>query len=94
MPPTDLASLVASYEALRAAFLASRTSPATRLGIQRMIAQGLHAWLTSRAPACPCKAQQVPYSPPITAAVPGNEALVHLIAAMTLQSLAFSEEAA
>lgn len=92
MPPTDPATFVAGYEALRASFLASRASPAVRLGIQRMIAEGLNAWLTSQ----PTKAQRAPpaYSSLVTVEVPGNEDLVQLMASMTLRSLVFSEEAA
>lgn len=96
MPPTDPTTFVTDYEALRASFLASRASPATRLAIQRLIAEGLHARLKSQPLARPSKAQRAPPpgSAPITAEVPGNEALVQLIASMTLGSLVFSEDTA
>jgi hypothetical protein len=95
MPPSDPVTFVTGYEALRASFLASRAAPATRLGIQRLIAEGLQAWLKRQPLARPCKAQRAPppCSPSSTAEVPGNEALVQLIASMTLGSLLFSEEA-
>ncbi len=96
MSPTDTRTFVTGYEALRASFLAARASPATRLGIQRLIAEGLDAWLKRQSLARPCKAQRAPPpgSPPITAEVPGNEALVQLIASMAFRSLVYSEETA
>ena len=96
MPPTDPLTFVADYEALRAAFMASGASPATRLENQRLIGEGLHAWLKRQSWACPGKAQRAPSpgSRPITAEVPDNEALVQLIASMTLGSLAFAEDTA
>ena len=96
MPPTDPLTFVAGYEALRASFLASRASPATRLGIQRLIAEGLHAWLKRQPLARPGKAQRAPPpgSRPITAEVPNNEAPVQLIASMAFRSLVYSEETA
>ena len=96
MPPTDPLTFVTDYEAPRAAFLAPRASPATRLDIQHLIAEGLQAWLKRQLLACPGKAQRAPPpgSRPITAEGPANEALVQLIASMTLRSLVFSEESA
>jgi hypothetical protein len=95
MLPTDPATFVTDYEVLRTSFLTSRASPAIRLDIQRLIAQGLQAWLKRQPLIRPCKAQRgsPPCSTTITAEVPGNEALVQLIASMT-QSLIFSEETA
>jgi hypothetical protein len=96
MPRTDPVTFVTGYEALRASFLASRATPTTRWGIQRLIAEGLHGWLKRQSLVHRCKTQRAPpaCSPPIAAEVPGNEALVQLIASMTLRSLVFSEEAA
>ena len=96
MPPTDPRTFITDYEALRAAFLASRASPATRSEYQRLIGEGLHAWLKRQSWARPGKAQRAPPpgSRPITAEVPDNEALVQLIASMTLGSLAFAEDTA
>ncbi len=95
MPPTDPTTFVTDYEVLRASFLSSRATPATRLGIQRLIAEGLQAWLKSQPLARPCKAQREasPCLPPITAEAPNSEALIQLIACMT-QTLVFAEEIA
>ncbi len=97
MPPTDPLTFVTDYEALRAAFLASRASPATRLEYRRLIAEGLHAWfkrqLLTRPSQTPPQAPP-PGSRPITAEGLDDEALVQLIASMTLGSLIFSEETA
>ncbi len=96
MLPTDSRLFITDYEALRAAVLNSGASSATHLSSQRLIAEGLHAWLKRQSWACPGKAQRAPSpgSRPITAEVPDNEALVQLIASMTLGSLAFAEDTA
>jgi hypothetical protein len=93
MPPTDPLTLVTDYEALRAAVLATRASPDTRLGIRRLIAEGLHAWL-KRQPWVRPEQAPPPSSPPLSAEGPDDEALVQLIASMTLGSLVFAEETA
>lgn len=96
MPATDPATTVADYEALRASFLASRVSPATRSRIRRMVAEGLHAWLASQPSAHTSQAQPAPAADPlpITVEVPDHDDLVQLMACMTLRSLNFSAEAA
>jgi len=95
MLPTDPATFITDYEVLRTSFLTSRASPAMRLDIQHLIAEGLQGWLRRQPLIHPCKGQREPppCSPTITAEVPDNEALVQLIASMT-QSLIFSEETA
>ncbi len=96
IPPTDPATTVADYEALRASFLASRASPATRSRIRRMVAEGLHAWLASQTTAHSSQAQRAPaaYSVPISADLSDHDDLIQLMACMTLRSLNFSAEAA
>ena len=96
MPPTDPRVFITDYEALRAAVLSSGASSATHLNRQRLIAEGLHAWLKRRALVRPGKAPRVPPSGslPITAEGSDHEALVQLIASMTLGSLVFAEETA
>ena len=96
MPATDPATTVADYEALRASFLASCASPATRSRIRRLVAEGLHAWLATQPSAHTSQAQPAPaaYSLPITADLPDHDDLVQLMAFMTLRSLNLSEEAA
>ncbi len=93
MPPTDPLTFVTDYEALCAAFLAPRASPATRLEYRRLIAEGLHAWF-KRQPLTRPSQTPPPGSLPITAEGLDDEALVQLIASMTLGSLVFSEETA
>lgn len=93
MPSTDPLTFVTDYEALRTAFLASRASPATHLGIRQLIAEGLHAWF-KRQPSVRLGQAPPPSSPPLIAEGPSDEALVQLIASMTLGSLAFAEDTA
>ena len=96
MPATDPATTVADYEALRASFLASRASAATRASIRCMLAEGLHAWL-ARQPSAQCsKAQPAPaaYSLPVSTDLPDHDDLIQLMACMTIRSLNFSAEAA
>ncbi len=96
MPATDPATTVADYEALRASFLASRASPATRSRIRRVVAEGLHAWLASQPSAHASQAQWAPApdSLPISADLPDHDDLIQLMACMTIRSLNFSLEAA
>ncbi len=91
IPPTDPATTVADYEALRASFLASRAYPATRSRIRRMVAEGLHAWLATQPSAQPAPAAD---PLPITVEVPDHDDLVQLMACMTLRSLNLSAKAA
>lgn len=91
IPPTDPATTVADYEALRASFLASRVSPATRSRIRRLLAEGLHAWLATQPSAQPAQ----PADPlPITTDLTDHDDLIQLMACMTLRSLNLSEKAA
>lgn len=96
MLPTDPRLFITDYEALRAAVLSSGASSATHLSRQRLIAEGLHAWLKRRALVRPGKVPRVPPpgSLPITPEGSDHEALVQLIASMTLGSLVFAEETA
>ena len=96
IPATDPATTVADYEALRVSFVASRASPATCSGIQRMVAEGLHAWLASQPSAPSSNVQRSPaaHSLPISADLPDHDDLIQLMACMTLRSLNFSAEAA
>jgi hypothetical protein len=96
MPPTDPLAFVTDYEALRACFLASQASPDTRSGFRRLIGEGLHAWLKRQSLACPGQAQRAlpPCSRPLTAEVSDHDALIQLIASMTLGSLVVAEESA
>ena len=96
MLPTDPRLFITDYEALRAAVLNSGASSATHSSSQRLIAEGLHAWLERRALMRPGKVPRVPPSGslPITPEGAAHEALVQLIASMTLGSLVYAEETA
>jgi len=95
-PPADPDTLVVGYEVLRAAFLASRASPATRSSIQRLVSGGLYAWLRSASllPLPKVRRASAADSPPITTAVAGSDDFIQLVASMTIQSLVYIEQAA
>ncbi len=94
MSAIDSLTCVTDYEMLRASFMTSKISSTTRLGIQRLITEGLLAWFKRQSLTLPRKVQQeIPAgSRSISDDEPDNEALIQLIASMTLQSLVISGE--
>ena len=84
-------AIINAYEALRASVLSSQVSPFTQRSQQRLIAEGLYAWIITLNETLANEPAQTPVevSSDFTATSPFNErgAIVELIASMTLQSL-------
>jgi len=82
-------AIISAYEALRASVLTAQVSPFTHRSMQRLIAEGLYAWIMtlngtySNEPV----RTAVEFSSAFTAPCNENGAIVQLIASMTLQSL-------
>lgn len=81
-------AIICAYEALRASVLTAQVSPFTHRSMQRVISEGLHAWIITLngTPNEPARTS-VDNSSDFTATFNESGAIVELIASMTLQSL-------
>ena len=82
-------AIINAYETLRAAVLTSQCSPLTHRSMQRLISEGLYAWIITLNGTCsnePVRTS-VDLSSDFTAPFNESGAIVELIASMTLQSL-------
>ena len=86
-------AIINAYEALRASVLISQCSPLTHRSMQRLISEGLYAWIITLNGTCSNEPVRtaVEFSSDFTAPFNEHGAIVELIASMTLQSL--TEEA-
>ena len=84
-------AISSAYEALRASVLTAQISAFTHRRMQRLIAEGLYAWILTlnATPSNEAARTSVDFSSAFTATSTRNDsgALVELIASMTLQSL-------
>ncbi len=84
-------AISSAYEALRASVLTSQISPFTHRRMQRLISEGLYAWIITLngTPSNEPARTSVDFSSDFTATSTFNESgtIVELIASMTLQSL-------
>lgn len=90
--PVDLVNattIINAYEALRASVLRSQCSPLTQRSMQRLISEGLYAWIMTLNGTDSNEAVRtaVDFSSDFTAPFNESGAIVELIASMTLQSL-------
>ena len=82
-------AIINAYELLRASVLRSKVSPSSHRSMQRVISEGLYAWiitLNAIASKEPTRTL-VDAASGFTAPCNENDAIVELIASMTLQSL-------
>ena len=82
-------AIINAYEALRASVLISQCYPLTHQSMQRLISEGLYAWIITLNGTCsnePVRTS-VDFSSDFTAPFNESGAIVELIASMTLQSL-------
>lgn len=83
------AARIDDYEQVRAAALTSRPAPVTRRWSQQLVGEGLYAWLMTRNGAQPH--ERAPTSVDVSSArttqLKQRNAIVQLLASMTLQSL-------
>ncbi|NNF96793.1 MAG: hypothetical protein HKM94_07710 [Halobacteria archaeon] len=82
-------AIINTYEVLRASVLRSQISPFAHRSMQRVIAEGLYAWIITlnEIPSSELARTSVDYSSSFTDPFNESDAIVRLIAAMTLQSL-------
>ena len=93
LEPVTTTALISAYEALRAAVLMSQCSPLAHRSIKRVIAERLYAWIITlnEIPANEPTRTLIDCSSGFSAPFNESDAIVELIASMTLQSL--TEEA-
>ena len=87
--PVNATVIINAYEALRAAVLMSPCSPLTHPSIKRVMAEGLYAWINTLngTPSNEPAQTSVDSSSGFTDTFNESDAIVGLIASMTLQSL-------
>ncbi len=83
------AAMINDYEQVRAAALAPGSSPGTRQWLKRLVGEGLYAWIMTRSVAQPHDRAPISmdYSSGIIAERNKRDAIVQLLASMTLRSL-------
>ena len=89
MQSMDAAAMINDYEQLRAASLASRCSPGTHPWLKRLVGEGLYAWLMTRnsAQSHDQALASINTSSPSAAVLNQHDAIVQLLASMTLRSI-------
>jgi len=87
--PLNATAIIDAYEALRAAVLRSQVSPFAYQSMQRVIAEGVYGWIITLngTPSDEPTRTSVAYSSGFTNTFNESDAIVGLIASMTLQSL-------
>jgi hypothetical protein len=82
-------AMISAYEALRASVLTAQCSPFTHRSMQRVISEGLYAWIITLGRTCSNEPARTSVDNSSDFTAPCNEsgAIVQLIASMTLQSL-------
>jgi hypothetical protein len=87
MESMDTTALINDYEQVREAFLRSPSSAATRPCLKRLVGEGLYAWVMTRKRAQPNDLAATDYSVTSSAELKASDAIVQLMASMTLRSL-------
>jgi hypothetical protein len=87
MASMDTTALINDYEQLRESFLRSPSSAATRPCLKRLVGEGLSAWVMTRKRAQPNDLARTDDSAASTAELNASDAIVQLMASMTLRSL-------
>ncbi len=87
--PVNAPAIISAYEVLRASVLTLQVSPFTHRSMQRLISEGLYAWIITlnEIPSNELARTSVDYSSSFTDPFNESGAIVALIASMTLQSL-------
>lgn len=75
------------YERLRESVLSSRPSPGYRPGLQRLVREGLHAWVLSRTHSLVRHSLAIPTTSATSAEPDDRNAMVQLLASMILRPL-------
>ncbi len=84
---TDTTALINDYEQSREAFLRLPSSAATRRCLKRLVGEGLYAWVMTRKRAQSNDLAATDYPAPGGAELDASDAIVQLMASMTLRSL-------
>jgi hypothetical protein len=87
MESMDTTALINDYEQLREAFLRSPSSAATRPCLKRLVGEGLYAWVMTRNRTQTNDLAPTDYSAPSSTELNASDAIVQLMASMTLRSL-------